>query len=157
MPAVLGEFTAHGQVGILQNVGGIDAALKPSVHAQADHAPEAVAVALDKDSEAALVAVAGGLQELFVGSGVGAHGGVPIPIHGNEGRRFTARDSLFVAACRAWRNADELDNLMACEPPDMTQLHPFRLDRSARLGTPPSTEQFWRRRGRASARGMLLT
>ena len=86
---VLGELAAHRQVGLLHDVRGIDAALEPPVHAQPDHALETVAVALDQDGQGALVAVAGGVQQAVVGWGVGAHGGVPIPLHGNAGRTFT--------------------------------------------------------------------
>jgi len=40
-------------------------------------------VALDKNSEGALVAVVGGIEQFLVGSGVGAHGGVPLSFHEN--------------------------------------------------------------------------
>jgi hypothetical protein len=60
--AVLGELAAHGQVGLLDDVGGIDAALEPSVHAQPDLALQLVPVTLDQDGQGALVAGSGGGQ-----------------------------------------------------------------------------------------------
>src|SRR5262249_35935969 len=91
---VLGEFAAQGQVGLLDHVGGIDAALQPAVHAQPDHALEPVTVALDQDCEGVLVAVAGGVQQLLVSSSVGAHSGVHTPLHGTSGGTFTALERI---------------------------------------------------------------
>jgi hypothetical protein len=85
---------AHRQIGLLDHVGGIDAALEPAVHAQPDHALEVAAMAFDQGGEGALVAVAGGVQEFLVGAGVGADGGAPIPLYGNAGRTFTARGRI---------------------------------------------------------------
>src|SRR5262245_11501300 len=68
----------------------MNTALEPPVPAQPDHALQPVPVALDQDGQSGLVAVAGGVQEILVGSSVGAQGGLPIPVRGNAGCTFTA-------------------------------------------------------------------
>lgn len=92
--AVLGEFAADCQVGVLGYVGGIDAALKPPVHAQSDHALKAVPVALNQDGKGDLVALVGGVQQFLVGAGIGTHAEVPISVPGNTVRKFTALASI---------------------------------------------------------------
>src|SRR5262249_2093284 len=72
----------------------MNTALEPPVHAQPDHALQPVPVALDQDGQSGLVAVAGGVQEILVGSSVGAQGGLPIPLHGNAGCTFTALERI---------------------------------------------------------------
>ena len=86
----MGELAAHRQVGLLDNVGGIDPALEPSIHAQLDHALQPIPMAFDKDSQGALVAIAGGVQQFLVGLSVGAHKGLLIPLRGNAFRTVTA-------------------------------------------------------------------
>jgi hypothetical protein len=81
-------------VSILDHVGGIDADLEPAVHAQPDHALEAVPVALDQDSQGAVVTLAGGVHQLLIRSGVGAHGEVHIPFRGSAGRAFTVLERI---------------------------------------------------------------
>ena len=55
---------------------------------------ESVPGALGQDSQGALVAVARGVQQFLIRLGVGAHGGVHIPLHGNAGRTVTALERV---------------------------------------------------------------
>jgi hypothetical protein len=52
---------------------------------QPDHALKPIPMPFDKHSQGALVTSAGGIQQFLVRSGVAAHGGVHIPLHGNAG------------------------------------------------------------------------
>jgi hypothetical protein len=84
----------------VDDVGGVDAALEPPVHAQPDHALEAGAVALDQDGEGVLVAVAGGVQEFLIRSGVGAHGGIHIPLRRERGPNIHRPGEDFILAAQ---------------------------------------------------------
>jgi hypothetical protein len=81
-------------VGFLDHVGGIDAALEAAVHAQAHHAFKAVPMAFDQDSQGALVAITGGVPQFLVATGIGTHDGVPISVHENASRTFTALERI---------------------------------------------------------------
>jgi hypothetical protein len=66
---------------MLDDVGGIDAVLEPSVH------PQQAPVALDQCGKGALVAGSGGVQQLLVGSGVGVPGGFHTHYTGTQSDR----------------------------------------------------------------------
>jgi hypothetical protein len=149
----LGELAARRQVGILDDIGGIDAALEPSVHAQPDHAFEPVTVALDQDSQGALVAVAGGVQQFVVASGIDAHERVHIPLHGNAGRTFTALERILswlpktftpngAAAAGGIRRSPCLVLIPWTEPSMVWRLR-YRLARMAGRDSFPGLLLFW--------------
>ena len=60
--------------GVLEDVRGVDPALKPSIHAQLDHATQPVAVALEQVGQRLAVASAEPLEEIVGITGIVRHG-----------------------------------------------------------------------------------
>ena len=65
LAGVVGETGGQVEIGLLEDVGGVDAAQKPAVEPEADHLPQPGAVALPERTEGRLVARGGATQEVL--------------------------------------------------------------------------------------------
>ena len=76
---------ASVEEGVLEHVGGVEPALEPRVHAQLDHPPQPVAVALEQVRQRLAVAAAEPLDELAGVGRIVRHDSPPILLPARRG------------------------------------------------------------------------
>jgi hypothetical protein len=91
---VLGGAAVDLELGLLQDVGGIDAALEPAIQSEPDHPPQPVAIAGEQLGEGVRVPGAGAAQQVVGRARVDGHGRAHKEISAARARPSTARGRI---------------------------------------------------------------